>query len=610
MGKTSPWSSQNEQSRFDPLIILPFDLWLEILEHILSNNPDLIFNLLFLSRAWNRTILQTPRLWKDLVLGDEEDATCKAYLFLALSSDLPVTVTIKSSAVEKEQIYSLLIEASHRILELRAPFYYSSSFINRSKSPAQHAFEKINSFKILETLASNGTCPYDVRPGRLGIPIDFTGAPRLRNVEQMPLHLETAEFSKSNCIESLSCCRSLESIHPLLSSFPRLRTLSLTYCAIGCKIFTNPRYEALNTSNYCLPRLDSILIKYINCSLLTPLLLASGSNLRHINVTISVRQFPPLISSLSVTPNLLSLSILLIGDKDLLRSIQSADQLPLFLLLKRFYIRFTMDNDKAEEMMAKELLLIFSGKLPSVEEITIDIPTSLPLFQLRELLSQCQPMSLTLRGQPFTSSHFRIELPSVKYLDLTQCEGVLEAIEAPNLEKLATTTLFSYPFPTTSLRNLVSLTLTLDMSIKPQELHFPVLERIIWNGLRQSSPFGHFSLPVVKSIEFSENNFMMPNGVAEDFCEILIRQPSRFPLLEEIALSCPPSWDILFLMLLRRNFNQHGYSRIKHLSLSLLPAPFILIFLTKVLAGKFSKISPLLEISFDGYLSMYLDPTM
>ncbi|CAG8453090.1 9398_t:CDS:2, partial [Acaulospora colombiana] len=89
-----------------------------------------------------------------------------------------------------------------------------------------------------------------------------------------------------------------------------------------------------------------------------------------------------------------------------------------------------------------------------------------------------------------------------------------------------------------------------------QENRYPAIQTLTWNGSVSYETLRHCSvittsITSLRKVVFSE---AYARKDANDFCEVLLRMPTACPNLETIAFHCYPSWDLLFHMLLRRNF--------------------------------------------------------
>ena len=97
--------------------------------------------------------------------------------------------------------------------------------------------------------------------------------------------------------------------------------------------------------------------------------------------------------------------------------------------------------------------------------------------------------------------------------------------------------------------------------------------------------------------------------------EILIRficEPTICPLLVELELDFILEWDLLFLMLERRNYlpKSRHISIIKALLLPSPPPSRLLVPLTEILAGRFTVRPSNEDLSMRSFMEAYFDPNM
>ncbi|KIM19783.1 hypothetical protein M408DRAFT_312272, partial [Serendipita vermifera MAFF 305830] len=92
----------------------------------------------------------------------------------------------------------------------------------------------------------------------------------------------------------------------------------------------------------------------------------------------------------------------------------------------------------------------------------------------------------------------------------------------------------------------------------------------------------------------------------------LIFEPRICPLLHEIELDFIPEWDLLFLMLERRNYlpPSHGVSRITTLILQSPIPPTLLAPLAHILSGQFTERPSNRELSLCSFMEGWFDTSL
>jgi hypothetical protein len=113
--------------------------------------------------------------------------------------------------------------------------------------------------------------------------------------------------------------------------------------------------------------------------------------------------------------------------------------------------------------------------------------------------------------------------------------------------------------------------------------NFPVLKGL---SITFRGPRTTFQLPDIPSLTEIVISTRLPTfSQGMEFCSSLIYEPWKFPQLEKVDLDSFVEWDILYLLLRRRNLLKHGaVSRIKILRLLAIPPIFYPI-LVPLLAG-------------------------
>ena len=131
--------------------------------------------------------------------------------------------------------------------------------------------------------------------------------------------------------------------------------------------------------------------------------------------------------------------------------------------------------------------------------------------------------------------------------------------------------------------------------------------------LHITSPIPHVKIlrfTALRKLQISQSFFDDMTG--SEVLILFICEPTICPLLSELRLDSIPEWDLLFLMLERRNYlpQSRHVSRIKILTLLLPPPPRLLVPLTEILAGRFTVRPPNEDISVSSLREGYFDPNM
>ena len=112
------------------------------------------------------------------------------------------------------------------------------------------------------------------------------------------------------------------------------------------------------------------------------------------------------------------------------------------------------------------------------------------------------------------------------------------------------------------------------------------------------------SLPSLRKINLTSNDRL--DQSATMLCISFLYNPHHCPVLEEIELNGFVEWDILMLMLERRNFRTDGVKRISTLSIPLTP-PFLETHLESLLKGVYTERPPNEDMSTEAIAEALCD---
>jgi hypothetical protein len=210
-----------------------------------------------------------------------------------------------------------------------------------------------------------------------------------------------------------------------------------------------------------------------------------------------------------------------------------------------------------------------------------------------------------------------LELSSLESLRIKDAQ-MFHGMVIPNLVHLSATYLENFEIPAgftfTQLRSLdIDIGENVEALDDMSNADFPLLKVLSVTFL---GPHGDFPLPNLSSlmeITISTKSPTFTQGMK--FCASLICEPCKYPHLEQINLDSFLEWDLLYLMLRRRNFLQHPFvSRIKTLTLPLLLPKFRPMF-GALLEGRHISSVPLfwssmIQLSIQGGQSRLLDSQM
>jgi hypothetical protein len=136
---------------------------------------------------------------------------------------------------------------------------------------------------------------------------------------------------------------------------------------------------------------------------------------------------------------------------------------------------------------------------------------------------------------------------------------------------------------------------------------FPVISELelgFYNAFKAVDILSFSSLRLIRLYTY---HFINPEG--NNLCTALLYYPKSCPSLQELHFHQCVEWDILVLMLERRNFGLEGVKRIHTITLRFVPFHIHHI-LTCLLAGETAVRPPLESISLEATRELLFDPTV
>jgi hypothetical protein len=254
------------------------------------------------------------------------------------------------------------------------------------------------------------------------------------------------------------------------------------------------------------------------------------------------------------------------------------------------------------------LFTAFITMYPSVRHVALYRFSTFPQVCAAYIasLAYIETLNFTYGTDP-TSLQPIVHLPSLQSL-IAWGHHTLEYFELPNLLTLDlvflqdSTRLNMVRFP--CLRKLtIRQSSDLDLHLKPSD--YPELRML--TIIHQNFRWELSSLPKLVSITLDSSVSNQHSGTL--LCAALLFRPEYCPALQQISFSQPVEWEMLFLMLERRNRGTEYVSRIDVVDL-----PFIPFMLRRplrlLLEGRSAERPSNLELSFEGARELVCDCTM
>lgn len=575
----------------DPLHFLPAELWIDIVREATiragttMSTIDALLLLTLVSSDWRTKLISAPRLWTDVTVGTgEADAQAKLETALWLSKDLHFTLRVMVPSLQWVENLPLFQMRAHRIKQIDFILAYG-----RGREPPDDYV--VNEF-IYDVFSSIGHFPtlqvmqVYIRPQLLLNWQDIaTRAPNLRYVysstgvplevvRNLSLRVCTIDAQSDEVLQSLGDINHVEGLSWILAE--DVKTYS--------KVCLPPSMPALRS-------IESFDI--LNSNFLLLLKLTGNLNTLIISIKDSWRHLYDLFNLLEHLPHLQALELYL-------HAISEAILLPAMNLCKTGLQDLRISHSRkytAEDSSLDPLFNLFPIYFPKLRGLEVKfIPWSTPLASFIKSAATLRSLRVSyFTGNLFSNS---IESSSLQQLTLEDATiasflALMENAKCPELSKLT----FS----------------GLDLGGEtqpPNEIHYPgeippiyLTIETLENGLIHT----RWETPKFRALrKLQLTGSRDHSGV---FLVDMIMDPCICPTLTEIGLQFVPEWDLLFLMLERRNRLQ-GIARIQTLTL---PSPIPLVLLeplTDLLGGRVANRPSNWDLSFCGCMEEYFDPTM
>lgn len=590
----------------DLLDILPPEIVLQCFLALPRHRSDSLNTLLTVSRRWRYFVESASTLWTQVFIEDMERGNRRAKQSLRFSRTSPLAVFIVLQPnLEIASIFQGHIDRIREItLRHRA---YDMEFLSRDDL-FLHAFSTLKKLGRLSSLESISYTTTFQSP--LAIEIN--------KLPLMPVIRELTGFSIRSTHTNLSLGRlvqmSLElplpEVHALARECPKLEHLRLT---------GSPPSLPFERSLYDFPLLKHLEFeREAGLRDLEPLLFSRCKHLVTLQLHLTWSQLCE-ADYLGQMPHLTKLILNCMAHVPTstvrhlgLPSLNHVEELH-FL-----QIPIPPGEEIGPSQWMTNLFKTLAANMRNVGVLKLSLVQEVPVDLLLEYLSQLTKLDRLelVHDILFVDNAFnRTTLRSVKSLRLPN-ETLLLHVHLPRLSHLWIDSM-AVDIPTQAFElappNATPGTSSQNPKSSSQllKLEVPSVRELTWNGsatmgiLRKSSSFTT-AFASIRRLVFAEP---YARKDANDFCEVILRQPSKCPHLESISFHCYPSWDLLFYMLLRRNL-MHGVtiSPIRSIELPGYPCTSLLSPLLGLLSSSLVFIPPLADIALNARSGVF-DPS-
>lgn len=571
--------------RVDPLVCLPSDSWIEIfLEVLRPLTNDYVFDstfhstpalctLLLVSKTWQALIMEVPKLWSEIELGDKvsdkgQDILALVTTFLHFSRDNLLSLHFRSPFSSWNIVRDRLAAHRHRIQQITFHRYFPNvqSMLDDLSPLKNLTFidaAEVNTHKLLIT----GSPLEDVRSaGVRSADLQLPGAQNLRSF---------ATYQEPSTIVAIAQnLRRLTAISFIFDIWPWERSKA----AIEGEKLT---LRALNWSSISFDqqpcKFPMVLLDY--CSSLTSL-----------DLRLETQQFIPLLNALKRLTRLKDLSLRFEDEDDSPSHSMPYFQCPSVKAL-------TLNFSKLERMPSPGLtfvvtcLKMFNLKCLRVFGIKNELSDASKLLDEKDF-SNLEELYLVYRRQ-YTPSHWPTWFPSsLRKAVLCLHTDLLSQCSHPTVETLDLST-FEYSHLESS---------RVDLDGWPQLQYLRASNDFFTWRYTKNHHLRHISLRC--------SNYRSKSGVMK-LVQQLALYPTILPALEILDLGECPEWDIFFIMLEQRNiFTTTGVFRITQVTLPRRAPTRFYSPIKELLGGRLAKRPSNYDLSIIGNIGNILDYTM
>jgi hypothetical protein len=564
----------------DPLVVLPPEIWTEILHEAATENGINLSTteamLLFTSvtRNWNKMLLDTATLWTDLAIGlGEADAHAKLETGLCLSRDLPLKLIIYLPPCQWDADW--LLPHANRIQEI--------AFLATKR---RDVTVNIDGSLIDQILSSLGSLPslraFTPLISQLNWDCIFAKSPSIVSIHGTELH--PSVIQRAGLLRSCQIQATSSDIISYLEDFALLEDLTWV-------VEYEENTPIFNTVLPCLPCLREVRVRVFdtpNAKFLA--VMKSANNLTYLTLQID-KNWQHLFDLFHIFPCLPRLQRLYLGicpvpGNLVWPAIVTTETNVTDLAITKYRDNTSPEN---QEVLSAILPLYF----PNVTTFRLryaDYTAGVASY----IRSAKRLLTLDLGGMILQPGY----------------EGSLESSSLESLAIFGQSDLLSDPvnFTCPLLSNL-----SLELDGYGQGVHhWTIYGHVEHLYIRSKEYFWEiYKLRALRNIRLGSHHSDYLDSTS-NLLMSLILNPMACPLLAEIELEDVPEWDLLFIMLERRNYIpiSQGVARIETLILPSPIPPILLSPLTEILAGRFTERPSNRDLSSSALLEVYFDSSM
>jgi hypothetical protein len=608
---------RNDKPRYDPMERLPSELFRMVIygllrgldyrthEYLYDTNQALLLTLV--STQWRDFILGMSSIWTIIQVNSQlPDSLARAAICFTLSRDLPIRLNIFFPIGLWDSFLPIILENRHRMKSISLNYLWPSRPLKPSQ--IQVIIETLEQLLPLTSLQRISTLRLGIH-GNIVLRWLLDHCSRLQavtglSVQEDMLHLDTVrELREITTRVSLETFVSVQRNMPMLTHVTIYSNLPHTKQITIPVITRHPNSEPLwwkdLTCSY--PRLETLFF-----------LMPRLTNLKGLTLMLQFYLLKPFLTQVYQLPQLLFLSLTLVMGDDkpddtlLITDAQINDQV--------MSLQLTCSHALVPEHSVNNIPLYsnFIGEnlakvLPGLQEATLSVPASLGIskFYVGKGFPKLSKLELTFSLVDVVLDHCCESAPSLRNIRINSRSenwAHFSSMHATQMKlghrtggglvaKNPSSQFDSSKWPALHM-------LSIDRrGLKGQSLQLPYLRELeLWNERIRSPPHSE--------------SWLESEDIA-CFCKELAICPMLLPSLERLSLCDFAHWDILLLMIKRRNITaSDGVLPLKYLTVKACYPKELTSPIVSLLRGNFPDWWSLYDVSNHGTLDLICDPSM
>jgi hypothetical protein len=593
--------------RMDPAEKLPLELFCAIIVYAVADyasippektNNSLILTLV--SERWRDILLGIPQLWNEIIVSvNHQDCASKFTLFLELSKPLPIRLDIYDWRVGDLDIFPALFQCRDRINKITLPLGYSP-WTQQWSQDSLNALNRLTTLRNLKHIVffgDNGPDQWSYREI----------LKRFTSLQEIPGLVITPDLFRHDSIRHLRSAAiqgNLDLLNMVHGSMPMLNNVIFNQN----ELFRSQESDLIDSLSTTQIDQSELPWSYLSCwhhSPSTPKAMRDAMhrmvNLSFLNLALSLPQLQVILAGLRHLSVLEMLALRLKTVPEVrIEQFSKEDIHPNSQV--KFLKLDTSDfgcieglGDYRDSLNINETLL---KAIPAIETVELTYPSGLESLGCYDWRGFTELKRMYLENRNEINIPIRYEFPmSLSWVSLRISHKRVSGLLSSKVTHLS----FQPDVPEDGL----------SISIYARE--WPELRSFIttvpFQLYEQDSKFNH-----LKSITI----YSMPGPSATDspyeevmnatrLCIRIAMRPEDLPSLEDITMRCSPHWDILLLMLKRRNLvNRGGFVPLKTLWIPMFPRELETV-LWSLMNGRNPEWPSMHDISLHGILELLQD---